>query len=150
MRLSTRTIRLYAAEGMPGVPGAYCVEDCRAWISARMDRRHRHSGHDDEDTEASSADSPQLERYRAARADLAELELAKKRGELIAADDVSSFLQQFAILMRGFGERLGKVSPELASELESVLSQGAALADQWIGHGDTNVDDEFGSGDIPE
>ena len=92
---------MYIAEGMPGTPGHYVVEDCLAWIDAREDKR---SSRDADDLSDDDSDSPALERFRLARAQQEEIKLAKLRKELIEADAVRDWMQRFAGLMRGFGE----------------------------------------------
>lgn len=50
-------------------------------------------------------DSPALEEYRRAKARLAELELAQKRGELLAAEEVEDNLNKIADTIRGLCEQ---------------------------------------------
>lgn len=123
---SERMVASYLAEGMPGIPGHYVVEDCAAWLQAREDRRKAPI---DEDIGDGDGDSPALERYRLARAKQEELKLAKLQRELIEADAVTDWLQRFSVLMRGFGEKVNKVCPELSADLEGVLDQASEMLD---------------------
>ena len=57
---------------------------------------------------ASGGDSAGLERYRLAKAALAELELAERKRVLLPVDKVREALLRWATLVRRMGERLGK------------------------------------------
>lgn len=116
---------MYFNEGMPGTPGAYVLEDCMAWLAGREDRRRS----DTDDLDGDSESSEWLEEYRKWRAKQEELKYAQKRGELIEADAVRDWLQRFSVLMRGFGEKVNKVCPELSGELEGVLDQAVEMLD---------------------
>lgn len=123
---SVRMVAMYLAEGMPGTPGHYVIEDCLTWVDARENKR---SIRDADDLSDDDSDSPALERFRLARAQQEEIKLAKLRRELIEADAVRDWMQRFAGLMRGFGEKVAKVCPELSDDLESVLSQASEMLD---------------------
>ena len=146
LQLSTRMVRLYAAEGMPGVPGAYCVEDCRAWLDARAERKRAAALQDDSDRDFSDADSPSLERYRAAKADLAEFERDVKRGELIPASVVQQMMQHAAAVIRTFSEKLGRSHPDLQVEFEELLIQVGDLVDAVVDGTDSGTIDMDGCG----
>lgn len=60
----------------------------------------------DEDPLLSGSDSPGLERYRTAKADLAELELERQRGTLVSLDRVRDRMAATFTLIRRAGERL--------------------------------------------
>ena len=61
-------------------------------------------------------DSPGLERYRLAKAALAELDLANRKGELIDVGKCKDMLSRWATIIRRMGERLGKRFGNDASE----------------------------------
>jgi phage terminase Nu1 subunit (DNA packaging protein) len=123
---SVRMVAMYLAEGMPGTPGHYVIEDCLTWVDARENKR---SIRDADDLSEDDSDSPALERFRLARAQQEEIKLAKLRRELIEADAVRDWLQRFSLLMRGFGEKVAKVCPELCDDLDGVLSQAVEMLD---------------------
>jgi hypothetical protein len=116
------------AVGMPGTPGHYVVEDCEAWLRAHEAGKVAVKA-DRYDPENDESDSPALERFRLARAQQEEIKLAKLRRELIEADAVRDWLQRFSLLMRGFGEKVAKVCPELCDDLDGVLSQAVEMLD---------------------
>lgn len=135
---SVRTVAMYFAEGMPGTPGTYVLEDCLAWIDARENKRTSRDADDLPD----DTDSPALERYRLARAQQEEIKLAKLRSELVESEHIQQWLQSFSLLLRGFGEKLAKVAPEIVPDLEGVLQQAEETLVKVVG--------EYGSGDGDE
>jgi phage terminase Nu1 subunit (DNA packaging protein) len=82
-------------------------------------------------------DSPGLERYRLAKAEHAELDLAERRGDLIERDKCREVLARWAVVIRRMGERLAKRYGTAAStevidtlkECESVVMEAMADAD---------------------
>jgi hypothetical protein len=117
---------------MPGAPGAYVLEDCVEWLDRRGDKRKQTSQTQGDDLEG-DADSPALERYRLARAQMEELKLARLRSELVESEHIQQWLQSFAGLLRGFGEKVAKVAPELVSDLDGVLEQAGETLDKVVG-----------------
>jgi hypothetical protein len=117
---------------MPGAPGAYVLEDCVEWLDRRGDKRKQTSQTQGDDLEG-DADSPALERYRLARAQQEEIKLAKLRSELVESEHVQQWLQSFAGLLRGFGEKVAKVAPELVGDLDGVLEQAGETLDKVVG-----------------
>lgn len=65
-------------------------------LAMLIDREIMRRGHDD----LTGSDSPALERGRAARADLAELEVKRRRGELVEIDKVWSQLHTIRAIHR--------------------------------------------------
>jgi hypothetical protein len=61
--------------------------------------------------------SPELERYRAARASLAELELSKKRGEVVDVGTMHKLTTALADSLRRLGERLERQHGAPAAKL---------------------------------
>lgn len=117
---------------MPGAPGAYVLEDCVEWLDRRGDKRKQTSQTQGDDLEG-DADSPALERYRLARAQQEEIKLAKLRSELVESEHVQQWIQSFAGLLRGFGEKVAKVAPELVGDLDGVLEQAGETLDKVVG-----------------
>lgn len=116
--------------GMPGTPGRYVVDDCREWI--RLDELARQAAKgkgDDPEMSGDSKSSPWLEEFRKWRAKQEELKYLVRQCELVEADAVRDWLQRFSVLMRGFGEKVNNVCPELSGELEGVLDQAAEMLD---------------------
>ena len=73
-----------------------------------------------EDPLMSGTDSPALERYRLARAQMVELELAERRGDLIRRDHLREGLARYARGVRATGDSLrrqfGKDAHDLLNE----------------------------------
>jgi hypothetical protein len=66
--------------------------------------------------------SPNLERWRAARADLAELEREQREGNLIPREEIHDGLVRLAARLRKFGETLQRqFGPEAHRLLEELL-----------------------------
>lgn len=83
--------------------GHYVVEDCQAWVDENI--RHRGEGKTRAEQEEAElledeADSPALERYRAARAALAELELAQRMNQVVPIDRLRQGLSSIATILR--------------------------------------------------
>lgn len=77
---------MWLAEGCPHSPKSYVISDIISWA-----RRHKWNGgrmsHDESDVDM-DAESDNLERYRGAKADLAELDLAEREGRLVEPDKI--------------------------------------------------------------
>ena len=64
------------------------------------------------------------ERFRAAKADLAELDLAERRGELISVTDMDAFATRLVALVRSVAEQVQrKYGPESLSLFEKARDQ---------------------------
>lgn len=110
--VSLDTIATWRKKGMPGTPGRYDLAEAFAWWRSEGPGRHR-GGHDFataamDDLIVAAGDSPNLERYRLAKAQLAELELEQKRRAVIPREMARNALGRIASLWRRYGERLGK------------------------------------------
>ena len=68
-----------------------------------------------------SGESATLERWRLAKAKLAEIELEEKVGTLLILDDVLEWANMMAHVMRGVGERLQRSFGQAAAD---VLNEG--------------------------
>lgn len=67
-------------------------------------------------------DSPALERYRLAKAKLAELDLETRKGQLIERDKARDIFSRWAVLVRRMGERLAKrFGPDAAATVNETL-----------------------------
>lgn len=98
---------IYKWQRLPGYPqasdGSVCKWELCEWYLRRSMIQDPVS--DEDDLEPGTA-SPALERFRSARADLAELELQQKRKELVPRDDIRLFILRVAGLFRGWLDRL--------------------------------------------
>jgi hypothetical protein len=71
----------------------------------------------------SGGDSPGLERYRLAKAQHAELDLAERRGQVIDVGKCRDVLGRWAALLRRAGERVGKLHPDAGKALSEALDE---------------------------
>lgn len=77
------------------------------------------------------SDSPQLERYRAARADLAEMEVLERQGQLIPTTQVETCLasirqlwrQHGDVVQRQFGQDAARLHNETLAEIDRVIRE---------------------------
>jgi hypothetical protein len=82
------------------------------------------------------SDSPALERYRTAKAELIELDLSERRGELIPRDEIHNLFTRMGSRLRQAGETLQR---KFGAESQEILND--ALDDiAKIGGADGNLD----------
>lgn len=106
---SIETVKGWAKQGMPGQSGDYDVSAIVQWLRQSGPwRQHHRQIEDDPDLAITGGDSPNLERYRAAKAAIAELDYAERQKELIARDKVKSLFARWASVLRRMGERISK------------------------------------------
>ena len=67
--------------------------------------------------------SPELERWRKARADMAQLNLDQRLGDLVDRREFQPLLLRFAHIMRGCGETLGR---QYGPDAQGLLDEGIA------------------------
>lgn len=110
--IGERQVRTHLAAGMPGTRGHYVVEDCQRWCDQNIHRPGKPVGEmvDDPDADAvmEGGASPQLERWRRIRADMAELQLLELKKVLVPREKVRQVMQRFAAILRQCGETLQK------------------------------------------
>lgn len=139
--VSLDTVATWRKKGMPGIAGRYDLRDILAWLRSEGPWRQR-GGHDFsngsfDELIVASGDSPNLERYRLARAQLAELELEHKRGSVFPRDMARHVLGRVASLWRRYGERLGKRHgpEEVMSFNETFEEAQRVIDDEFCGDG---------------
>lgn len=101
------TIGRWIASGCPGSRGAYPLKEILAWVRTVGPWREK-IPRDADELLYGSTDCPELRRYRAAKASLAELELAERQGELIRVDQLHEGILRMATVLRRYGEKAGK------------------------------------------
>ncbi len=118
-----RTVADWFGTGCPGQAGEYDLEAIAAWLDAR-------SGKTD-DPELAGPASAGLERYRQARAAIAELELARLRRQLVPRAEVHAVLDQVAATLRTAGEILARHHGDDARQvLEDAIDNAHRLLEQ--------------------
>lgn len=107
----------------------YCVPAVVAALVAEAKEQLRQSG----DPLLDGDDSPALERYRAAKADLAELELATRKRDMVSRTEVLECLTMAHGGIRGLIERWERKHRESeARELRAAVQQGLKCLDTVI------------------
>lgn len=144
--VSLDTVASWRKKGMPGTSGRYDLAAILVWL--RSDGPWRSRGGSDltggplDELIVAAGDSPNLERYRLARAQLAELELERQKGSLLPREKVRSGLGRFAAILRQLGERLGKRhGPDVFGSVNDALDDCQRVIDDEFGRGDDIPDD---------
>lgn len=89
---------------------------------------------DSDDPMLGGGTSPALERYRLANAQKAELDLEERAGELVQRARVRDTLLEFAAILRGAGETLGRLhGPEALDILDEAIGDCEALVTRAFG-----------------
>lgn len=84
------------------------------WVKRTADK--------DADLDLAGSSSPALERYRTAKAELAELDLQTKRQQLLPRDDIRLMLSRLATIIRGACETLQKLhGPDAKRIMDDAL-----------------------------
>lgn len=119
---------------MPGKPGAYDLSAIVQWL--RADGPWRPVTRQDDPLLAADGDSRALERYRAAKAATAELDLALRQGDLIDRAKLRSVLTRWAAHLRRTGELLRKHHGKDAAQiLDEALDECRDLMTEVVGVG---------------
>jgi phage terminase Nu1 subunit (DNA packaging protein) len=100
-----KTVQSWALQGMPGTPGRYSVVEVIAWLRTSGPWRP----HQRLEPDAGDSESPGLERLRAAKAELAELELAERKQLLLSRDQVRAVHNRWATILKRAGEAIRKL-----------------------------------------
>lgn len=106
--VSVDTVKNWAKQGMPGKATAYQVDQIAQWLrrDGPWQPHLRLRAEEDEDLEGEA--SPGLERYRNAKASLAELELSQRQHQLVTVEKVREGLLRWAVVIKRAGERIRK------------------------------------------
>jgi phage terminase Nu1 subunit (DNA packaging protein) len=132
--VSFDTVKSWAKQGMPGSPGAYDLSAIVQWLRTKGPWR-QHLKVDSDDPLLSDGDSPGLERYRLAKAAIAELDLEERKGNLLSREKVRAILIRWATIIRRLGERLAK----------HFGNQAAGMVNDSLGECQAVIEYEFGS-----
>ncbi len=127
---SLDTIKHWAKQGMPGRPGRYEAGSIVRWLRSSGPWKQHGKPENGDPLLESGDDSPGLERYRQAKAALAELDLQERRGDLLSRDKARTVLGRWASMLRNLGDRMAKrygmeaaiAVNETLTECESVIA----------------------------
>jgi len=137
--VSPSSVKDWAARGMPGETGNYPLPAVAKWLrtAGPWAPKVRNEAEDPLLT-TEAGDSPNLERYRAAKAALAEYELAQKTGSLMAVDKARKVFLRWAQLIRNAGERVGKRhGPDAAEAINEALQECETVIDDELADNST-------------
>ena len=124
------TVKNWAKQGMPGTRGSYRLDLVAQWLRRDGPWQRWDRGSESADPLLAEGDSPALERYRLAKAKLAELDLENRKGDLIEVAKCRDLLARWAVVLRRMGERLAKRYGNDASlTVNESLSECKSVAD---------------------
>lgn len=127
-------VKNWAKQGMPGEPGAYDLVEIARWLFTVGPWK---PDIPDDPLLEGGGDSPALERYRLARAELVEYELAEKRRNMLSREVVRVTLGRWAAILRQCGERLGKrFGSEAVETFNDSLAECESLVNREFGDAD--------------
>lgn len=102
-------------------------------------RRQAHQHQDQDGEDGQDQPSEALERWRTARAEAAELDLAARRGELVPATEVEAVLDAVAAKVKALAEDLQRQhGPAAAERVQETLAELVALAERQAAAGVLN------------
>lgn len=116
--VKARTVQYWIQDGMPVTPdGLYNLDEIRAWKNRQEEKRKKIKDPQDPDV-----------RFRTAKARLAEIELAKRMGELLPKEEVEAeWLSAIITFKKGLMGLPKRIAPQLAGleakEIQAVLTK---------------------------
>jgi len=117
--------------GLPFDGPFVCLPDLARALHDFLAANARRLAADPDDPFADDSDSPALERWRAAKADLADLDLAERRRQLVPREQIHTLLGQIANLLRSAGDDLQRHhGPDAHAILDEALDDAAQLIAQ--------------------
>lgn len=134
--VSVRTVR--DTQSIPrNKDGSYDAADVLRWSKDKVESSFSAAG--DDPLLVDGGDSPNLERYRAAKADLAEMDAAERRGQLVEIEKFESWWQSeiASPLVKAVELLHAKYGDEAAAIVEGVLQRAeAAIEERAAGNDD--------------
>lgn len=118
------TVKRWRAQGMPGKNREYILQDISRWIRAEGPwKPHRKADQPSDPLLVGSGDSPGLERYRLAKAEHAEIDLAVRRGTAVEREKIKNVLVMWASAWRRMAAQLVKKYPGIAVFLDKAMKE---------------------------
>lgn len=131
--VSIDTVKDWKAKGMPGDTGRYSLATILRWLRSEGPWRAR-PRLDDDPLLAADVDSPGLERYRLAKAELAELDAAERRKQVVSVERLRALFLRWGPQLRSLGERLQKrFGAEAGKMLNETLDQCEGVIGDELG-----------------
>lgn len=112
LSVSTRQVQRYLADGMPGSPGRYYLDECREWVAANIQSQGDDGG------DLNSAKKRAEIRKLNAEAEAKEMKNRQARGELAAIDDVLQAIAERDIRIK---TRLESLPDEIEMRIPSEV-----------------------------
>lgn len=105
--VTRRTVQDWQKRGCPGERGRYPLRAIIEWCKANVWKAKPALVLTGEEAAlADGSDSPALERWREARAAMAEIDLQQRQGDMVALEDVAEMMRIAASRFREAGEKL--------------------------------------------
>lgn len=130
------TVKVWRGQGMPGEARHYPLDEIAQWLRkfGPWKPQARQSPDESDTLLVSANDSPELERYRAARADLAEMERDERRRKLLGVERVREICLTVGDVIKSLRRRLRKRFGEEAGQLiDEGLRDLRDIADRECG-----------------
>lgn len=131
--VSETTVRKeWVARGMPGEKGCYPILPIIQWRHDRdvADKRRPVAVGLEDDPMLAGPVSPALERFREARASIAELDFLKRTGEVIDREQIHEVFSRIAMVLRGAGEKLERdFGGDARGIFDAALDEAERVAD---------------------
>lgn len=124
--VSVNTVAQWRRAGMPGGKGRWPIKRVIAWLRTEGPWR---PGRGDDLLIDDGCASEGLERYRQAKASLAELELAEKKHQVVEVGAVKEYLGRWGAVFRRLGKRYQVRFPEAAKMLSEALDECQKIVD---------------------
>lgn len=124
-------VKNWAQQGMPGTRGSYPLNRIAVWLRTEGPKSKLIQAA--EDPLLAEGDSPGLERYRMAKAKLAELDLESRKNQLIDREKARDIFGRWATLIRRMGERLSKRwGNEAANMVNETLDECRLIVEESL------------------
>ena len=132
--VSIPTVSMWARQGMPGTRGSYPLPEIVTWLRTKGPWKSKRP--DEVDPMLDSGDGPGIERYRQAKAALAELDLEERKGTVLRIEKARPIFQRWAVVIRSLGERLAKrFGNDAAIQVNDALSECGRIIENDLGAG---------------
>lgn len=123
--INRRQFQDYIAKGCPGSRGNYPLKEIVQWVRHNVWCKRQVVGEE----LLEGPVSPALERFREARANLAELDLREREGELVDRETVHTGVVAIAGLVRSAGEQLQR---QYGADAQAILDDALDDAEREI------------------
>ncbi len=136
--VSRRTVMDWCGKGMPHGKGYYPLDKIAKWLRQSKWQLQAPSGEDDL---LGGDSSPNLEKYRAARARLAELDLLERERSLLRVDVMRDALSRMSSIIRDAGDILQRqFGTEASKILIEALDDAKTEIDAALTHAGTETE----------